>query len=103
MIGCPTYFLAKFLAQKLKPLVGRTDSFVKEFCFLLLVSFNVVSLYTKVPINEAISVINRITDDDTAKSVGLCLSSTFSASKGNSMNMHVVFLWDPHYPLLLLT
>jgi len=59
MIGGPTYFLAKFLTQKLKPLVGFTYSFVKdsdpfvhEFKGLklvpgdLLMSFNVVSLYT---------------------------------------------------------
>lgn len=80
----------KFLAQKLKPLVGRTDSFVKDSTSFvkelkdirlepgdLLVSFDVVSLYTCIPIQEAIDVINRITDNDTAKLVGLCLTSTF--------------------------
>ena len=53
----PTYLLAKFLAQKLKPLVGRTDSFVKDSTSFInelkdikldprdiLVSFDVVSL-----------------------------------------------------------
>lgn len=82
MIGGPIYFLAKFLAQKLKPLVGHTYSFVKEFCFLLLVSFNVVSLYKKIPINEAISVINRITDDDITNLVGLCHTSSFFSFQG---------------------
>ena len=29
-IGGPTYLLAKFVAQKLKPVVGVTDSYVKD-------------------------------------------------------------------------
>lgn len=29
MIGRPTYLLAKYLAKKLKPLVGHTKSFIK--------------------------------------------------------------------------
>jgi hypothetical protein len=33
----------------------------------LLVSFDVVSLFTKIPINEAVEVINEITDQETAK------------------------------------
>jgi len=89
-IGGPTYFLAKFLAYKLKPLVGCTSSFVKDSTSFihelkdlrlelddLLVNFDVVSIFTKIPINEAINVIKRIIDDDIAKLVGLCLTSTF--------------------------
>ena len=92
-----TYPLAKFLAQKLKPLVGCTDSFVKDSASFvqewkdikldpgdLLVSFDVISLYTKIPIQEAIDIINRITDKDTAKLVGLCLTSTFFSFQGES-------------------
>src|SRR6202044_3940579 len=56
-IGSPTYELAKYVARILKPLVGNTDSFIKDshdFVKLikneklerddLLVSFDVVSL-----------------------------------------------------------
>ena len=94
-IGGPTYLLAKFLALKLKPLVGRTDSFVKDSSSFVnelkevklspddkLVSFDVVSLFTKIPINEAIEVINRITDPNTAQLVRICLTSTFFSFEG---------------------
>jgi len=94
-IGEPTYLLAKFLSQKLKPLVGRIDSFVKDSASFvqewrdvilepgdLLVSFDVVCLFTKIPIQEAIDIINRISDKDTTKSIGLCLTSTFFSFQG---------------------
>jgi len=94
-IGGPTYLLAKFLAQKLKPLVGRADSFIKESASFvqewrdiklepgeLLVSFDVVSLYIKIPIQEAIDIIDHITDEKTAKLVSLCLTSTFFRFQG---------------------
>ena len=47
-----------------------------------LVSFDVVSLYTNIPINEAIDVINRITDPDTTHLVEICLTSTFFSFEG---------------------
>eukprot|EP00253_Pinus_taeda_P032352 PITA_32352 len=66
-IGSPTYELAKYVAKILKPLVGNTDSFIKDsqdFVNLIknerierddiLVSFDVVSLFTKIPLDEAI-------------------------------------------------
>jgi len=94
-IGGPTYLLAKFLASKLKPLVGRTDSFVKESSSFInelkgiilgpddrFVSFYVVSLYTCIPIKEAIDVISRVTDPDTAHLVEICLTSTFFSFEG---------------------
>ena len=79
IIGGPTYLLAKFLASKLKPLVGYTDSFVKDSSSFInelkglklerddrFVSFDVVSLYTCIPIKESIDVISRVTDPDTS-------------------------------------
>eukprot|EP00253_Pinus_taeda_P030797 PITA_30797 len=94
-IGGPTYLLAKFLAAKLRPLVGQTESFVKDSASFIddlkriklepediLVSFDVVSLYTCIPINEAMEVINKLTDPDTAKLVELCLTSTFFSFEG---------------------
>lgn len=89
-IGVPTYLLAKFLALKLKPLIVHTDSYVKDFASFIkewkdarlepgdmLVSFDIVSLYTKIPIQEGSDDISRITNEDTAKLAGLCLTSTF--------------------------
>jgi len=46
------------------------------------VSFDVVSLFTKIPINEAVEVINEITDQETAKLVEICLKSTFFSFQG---------------------
>ncbi len=90
IIGEPTYLLAKFLARKLKPLVGLLDSFVKDSSSFVnelkglnfelndnLVSFFVVSLYTNIPINEVVDVINRVTNLDAVRLVEICLISTF--------------------------
>ena len=89
-IGSPTYRLAKYLAGKLKRWVGHTDSFVKNSTDMVdeikrariknedtLVSFDVVSLYTKIPIEEAIKTIKEITDEETTELVSVCLKSTF--------------------------
>lgn len=94
-IGGPTYLLAKFLVLKLKPLVGRTESFVKDSASYIkelkdikldpgdiLASFDVVSLFTCIPIGEALEVINCLTDPDTAKLVEICLTSTFFYFEG---------------------
>ena len=43
----------------------------------ILVSFDVVSLYTKIPVDEAIATIRDLTDVDTAKLIEVCLKSTF--------------------------
>ena len=42
-----------------------------------LVSFDVVSLYTKIPIYEAINTIRELTNSETTKLVGVCLRSTY--------------------------
>ena len=77
MISSPTYQLAKFLSKTLKPLVGNTSSYVKDSTHFvkgikdlhvedndLLISFDVVSLYTKVLVDDAIKVIQEITNDE---------------------------------------
>jgi len=83
------------LALKLKRLVGQTDSFVKDFMSFvkewkyvrldlgdMFVSFDVVSLYTKIPIQEAFDIISRLTDQDTTKLVRICLTPTFFSFQG---------------------
>ena len=78
-IGSPTYELAKYVAKILGPLVGNCDSFIKDssaFVKLIqeekvepkdrIVSFDVVSLFTKIPLEEAIEVIKEVTDPHTA-------------------------------------
>jgi hypothetical protein len=95
-ISSPTYQLAKYLANKLKPLVGNTSSFVKDSSFFvnkiknikvdkddILVSFDVVSLFTKIPIDGAMNVIRNITDPGTANLIELCLKSTFFSFQGD--------------------
>jgi hypothetical protein len=74
-IGSPTYELAKHVANILSPLVGHIDSFIKdsnEFINLIknekvrpqdtLISFDAVSLFTKIPLDEAIQIIKEVTD-----------------------------------------
>ena len=69
-IGAPSYQLSKHNASLISPLAGKTDSHMKNskhFVELMvglrveedemLVSFNVTSLFTNVPINEAVQVI----------------------------------------------
>jgi hypothetical protein len=94
-IGSPTYKLAKFLANKLKILVGKTQSFVKNSTHLIedikdirldeediLLIFDVVSLFTKILIDDAIKSISEITDEDTTKLVKVCLKSTYFSFQG---------------------
>ena len=71
-------------------MVGKTNSFVKDSSTWVeeiskeklnnedkLVSFDVVSLYTKIPIDEAINTIKELTNTETAKLVEVCLRSTY--------------------------
>jgi hypothetical protein len=78
-IGSPCYDLAGFIYKILSPLAGKSESFVKNsghFVQLLksvnlrssdaLVSFDVVSLFTNVTVDEALEVIrDKLTNDDT--------------------------------------
>jgi hypothetical protein len=65
-IGSPCYALAGFLHKILSPLAGISDSFVKNSGHFVqlksvnlqsldtLVSFDVVTLFTNVPVDEAL-------------------------------------------------
>ena len=98
----PTYELSKHLSYILSPLVGNTSSFVmnsKDFVNFIssqklehevLVSFDVVSLFTNIPIDLAVTVARRnLESDDTLEDrtqldvddiiqlLEMCLNATF--------------------------
>ena len=76
-IGSPTYRLAKKLAKILSPLAGKTSSFIKnstDFANRIkqttiqssdtMVSLDVMSLFTKVPIADALATISNLLSQD---------------------------------------
>lgn len=108
-IGSSTQLLAKELARILNPLRGNTSSYIKNSSHFvqtldsismcvsdLMVSFDVKSLFTRVPIPEALQIIEtRLLSDDTLEDrtmmspptichlVELCLSSTYFQFQSN--------------------
>ena len=48
----------------------------------ILVSFDVVSLFTKIPVDDALRVVREVTDEETEMLVRICLKSTFFSFKG---------------------
>ena len=68
--------------------VKDSSSFVNELRDIkfepndIMVSFEVVYIYTNIPINEVVEVINPITNPNTTKLVEVCLTSTFFSFKG---------------------
>ena len=102
-IGSPSHLLAKELTRILSPLAGQGPSHVRNSADFVqrirqidlaetdvMVSFDVVSLFTNVPVDEAILVIsNRLQQDETLKErtsipiselchlVELCLRATY--------------------------
>lgn len=49
----------------------------------MLISFDVVSLFTKISLNEAIHVINEVVGPETTKLAEVCLRSTFFSFQGD--------------------
>ena len=102
-IGSPTYRLAKELTRTLTPLVGHTQYTVPNSTTFVgkikgttinpedrLVSFDVTSLFTQVPINEAIKIVKeKLNSDESLQErtsipvpqlvelIELCLRSTY--------------------------
>jgi hypothetical protein len=91
-IGAPTYSIARFLVDKLQafikpPLLLKIPwiSFIKPGIFTdedLMVKFEVVSLFKKIPISKALTLIFNLVDPKTLNLIKICLSSTFFTFKG---------------------
>jgi hypothetical protein len=94
-IGSPTYNVSRYLATLLKPLVGQTDSFILNSSHFvqklpnfqlspgdILVSFDVESLFTKVPIMDTLDVLKDLFPThglplDVLPLIQKCLTSTY--------------------------
>ena len=50
----------------------------------ILVRFDIVSLYMKIPVDEAIDVIKKIIEIESAKGVNIYLKSTYFSYKGKT-------------------
>ena len=94
-IGSPTYDLAKYLAKLLKPFIGKTDTHVKDSAHFIdkistmtittgdiLVSFDVVSLFTKVPLQDTMQHLEQFFPADIISLFKLCLTETYFQWKG---------------------
>jgi len=75
--------------------VGKTSSYIKDSNQFVqyikntkldpgdkIVSFDVVQLFTKIPLDEAIQVVKEVADPQTAKLAEICLRSTFFSFQG---------------------
>ncbi|KAG8240048.1 hypothetical protein J437_LFUL016903 [Ladona fulva] len=94
-INSPTYLLARYLSKLLTPLIGESNRAVKnsaEFVTTLkqrkldigdmLVSFDVVSLFTKVPIQESLSLIEEKLGEEIAPLFRHALTSNYFLYQG---------------------
>ena len=138
-IDSPTYNLAKFLTRIISPLADKTSTFVQDSGDFvekarsirpeegsILVSFDVTSLFTKVPIAEALEVIGKQLEQEaeernTTLSVAsikrllhLCLTSTYfmwsnrfyqqkeGAAIGNPPSLVVANIYMEHFEALAI-
>ena len=104
----------KYLAEKLTPLAGNTFSYVKDSTHLvrmmkdwkneegdILTSFDVISLYIKIPSDKSIKVIRDIVNnDEIMKLVEICLKSTFFSFRGEIYEQKGVAMGSPLSPMV---
>ncbi|XP_076397942.1 uncharacterized protein LOC143266273 [Megachile rotundata] len=94
-IGSPTYKLSKYLTSVLKPLTGNTPSSItnsshfiskiKDIRTLphdLLVSFDVQSLFTNVPIKKSIEIIQDKVPENLVPLIQHCLNTNYFIFQG---------------------
>ena len=106
-IGSPTYNIAKFLVPILTPLTGKGSSFVKNsihFKSIIksvevtdsdsLVSFDVESLFTSVPIEDACIILKSRLDEDDSLVDRTALSAQDIVSLTRLCVSNAYFLWD---------
>jgi hypothetical protein len=122
-IGSPCYVVAGLLHKILVPLIGNTDSFVKNSEHLIqlledinlrnwdiLVSFDVLSLFTNVPVAEILQVIKNklcmdptVSDpsplqvDDVMELLEVCMKTTYFQLEDKFYQQKMVWLWAVHY------
>ncbi|XP_046407088.1 uncharacterized protein LOC124171582 [Ischnura elegans] len=98
-IDSPTHNLARYLAKQLQPFSGRTPTYVRNSAHFIelirelrvsdtdmLVSFDVESLFTNIPIEEAVKIIKSLVAEglaeDIPKMVEFCLTNSYFVWNG---------------------
>nr|XP_060622650.1 uncharacterized protein LOC132769734 [Anolis sagrei ordinatus] len=89
-IGSPTYDLAKFLAAQLQSHIGLTTHYIKDSAHFIekisnlklntndkLISFDVVSLFTMVPVADTMALINQRFPEDITALFHHCLTTSY--------------------------
>jgi len=79
-ISFPTYLLAQYIAKELRPLFGNASSYIKDSTSFiqwiknlkmnnedLIVSFEIVPLYTMILVEDVVNVMKTITDEEIIK------------------------------------
>jgi len=120
-VGSPSYQLSKHLAHILSPLVGNTPSHVKnstkfaEFISQqsvapgeILLSFDVVSLFTNVQVelacrvaeerlstDETLGDLTSLSSDQILSLLQFCLNETYLAYQDSTTNRPLALQWAP--------
>ncbi|XP_046384847.1 uncharacterized protein LOC124155175 [Ischnura elegans] len=98
-IDSPTHNLARYLAKQLQPFSGRTPTYVRNSAHFIelikelrvsdtdmLVSFDVESLFTNIPIEEAVEITKSLVAEglaeDIPKMVESCLTNSYFVWNG---------------------